>query len=248
MSAAFATGLLFIHANSLHPLHRKSLKVSYKFFYSRNTNEHESGKLLRNAFEPTRDADIARFYRRGSRLVGLRPLASQAHSIGAPASETPNPRTRKRVRAVPEAGAPVHAREHYRNKSTRTASAPFQGLQAMLQSGFRRSIIHSSGMKTKANGQSRRVELGRHIVADPKICGGQPTFKGTRIMVWIVLEQLEDGLTWGEIEREWDGRVTEEAIAEAIAIADFVVKHEPFRGFHVGARRKRARRPAAVTA
>ena len=67
-------------------------------------------------------------------------------------------------------------------------------------------------------------------------------------MVWIVLEQLEDGLTWGEIEREWDGKVTNEAIAEAIAIASLVVKHEPFRGFHVGARRKRARRPAAVTA
>jgi len=67
-------------------------------------------------------------------------------------------------------------------------------------------------------------------------------------MVWIVLEQLEDGLTWGEVEREWDGRVTPEAISEAIAIADFVVKHEPFRGFHVGARRKHARGPAAVTA
>jgi len=103
-------------------------------------------------------------------------------------------------------------------------------------------------MKTKANGQPRRVELGRHIVADPKICGGQPTFKGTRIMLWLVLEQLEQGMKWDEIVGEWDGRVTPEAISEAISIADFVVKHEPFRGFHVGARRKRARRPAAVTA
>jgi len=103
-------------------------------------------------------------------------------------------------------------------------------------------------MKTKANGQPRRVELGRHIVADSKICGGQPTFKGTRIMVWIVLEQLENGLTWEEIEREWDGKVTNEATAEAIAGANLVVKHEPFRGFNVGARRNRARRPAAVPA
>jgi len=84
-------------------------------------------------------------------------------------------------------------------------------------------------MKTKANGQPRRVELGRHIVADPKICGGQPTFKGTRIMVWLVLEQLEQGMKWDEIVGEWDGRVTPEAISEAISIADFVVKHEPFR-------------------
>ena len=103
-------------------------------------------------------------------------------------------------------------------------------------------------MKAKANGRRRRIELGRHIVADPEICGGQPTFKGTRIMVWIVLEQLEDGLTWEEILREWDDKVSQEAVAEAIAIADLVVKHEPFKGFHVGARRKPARRPAAVAA
>ena len=85
-------------------------------------------------------------------------------------------------------------------------------------------------MKTKVNPDRLRIELGRHIVADSTICGGQPTFKGTRIMVWIILEQLERGLTWVEIGREWDGRLPEEAIAEAIAIADLVVKHEPFRG------------------
>ena len=109
-------------------------------------------------------------------------------------------------------------------------------------------IVWRIGMKTKANGHRTRVELGRHIVADSAICGGQPTFKGTRIMVWIVLEQLEEGLSWEKIESEWDGRVCADAIAEAIAIADLVVKHEPFRGFHVGARRKPARRPAAIAA
>ena len=103
-------------------------------------------------------------------------------------------------------------------------------------------------MKTKENGPRHRVELGRHIVADSKICGGQPTFKGTRIMVWIVLEQLDRGLSWQEIVREWDGRVSEEAIGEAIAIAELVVKHEPFKGFNVGARRKPARRTTAIAA
>jgi len=67
-------------------------------------------------------------------------------------------------------------------------------------------------------------------------------------MVWIVLEQLEAGMRWEDVVGEWDGRITPEAISEAIAIANLVVKHEPFRGFHVGARRKRARRSAPVTA
>ena len=98
-------------------------------------------------------------------------------------------------------------------------------------------------MKAKGNGQHRRIELGRHIVADSEICGGQPTFKGTRIMVWIVLDQLERGMTWDEIVGEWRGKVSLTAISEAIAIADLVVKHEPFKGFHVGARRKSARSP-----
>ncbi len=93
-----------------------------------------------------------------------------------------------------------------------------------------------------------RIELGRHIVADPKICGGQPTFKGTRIMVWIVLAQIERGLTWVQIVREWDGKVSKDAIAESIAISRWVEKHKPFKGFHVGARRKPARRTTALAA
>jgi uncharacterized protein (DUF433 family) len=109
-------------------------------------------------------------------------------------------------------------------------------------------MMQGTGMKAIKDGPRKRIQLGRHIVADPEICGGQPTFKGTRIMVWIVLEQLDRGLTWQEVVREWDGRVSEEAIGEAIAIAGLVVKHEPFRGFHVGAGRKSARPPAAIAA
>jgi uncharacterized protein (DUF433 family) len=37
-------------------------------------------------------------------------------------------------------------------------------------------------MKTR-----KRKELGQYIVADPEICHGQLTFKGTRIMVKSVL-------------------------------------------------------------
>ena len=40
-------------------------------------------------------------------------------------------------------------------------------------------------------------ERGQYIVADPDICHGQPTFKGTRIMVKSVLEMLTKGLGLG---------------------------------------------------
>ncbi|HEU0008909.1 MAG TPA: DUF433 domain-containing protein [Verrucomicrobiae bacterium] len=74
-------------------------------------------------------------------------------------------------------------------------------------------------MKSKASGKARRVELGEHIVADPLICHGKPTFKGTRIMVWQVLDALERGEPWDDIVQAWAGQVTREAIAETIRLA-----------------------------
>ncbi len=41
--------------------------------------------------------------------------------------------------------------------------------------------------------------LGRYIVADPRICHGKPTFRGTRIMVADVLEQVAEGMAWEAI-------------------------------------------------
>jgi uncharacterized protein (DUF433 family) len=100
----------------------------------------------------------------------------------------------------------------------------------------------------KENDKSQRVELGRHIVADPKICHGQPTYKGTRIMAWIVLEQIERGMTWDEIAGEWDGQVSHPAIAETLALSHLIKKGEPFRGFHAGARRKPSRQSTPIAA
>jgi len=38
--------------------------------------------------------------------------------------------------------------------------------------------------------------IGRYIVADPAVCHGQPTFRGTRILVADVLEQVSAGMAW----------------------------------------------------
>ncbi len=61
--------------------------------------------------------------------------------------------------------------------------------------------------------------IGRHIVADPKICHGQPTFRGTRIFVSDVLEQVASGMAWETIIEEWHDSITKEAIAEAVQLA-----------------------------
>jgi uncharacterized protein (DUF433 family) len=61
--------------------------------------------------------------------------------------------------------------------------------------------------------------LGRYIVADPAVCHGEPTFRGTRILVADVLEQVANGIVWEAIIEEWRGALTKEAIAEAVRLA-----------------------------
>jgi uncharacterized protein (DUF433 family) len=59
-----------------------------------------------------------------------------------------------------------------------------------------------------------------HIVADPKICHGKPTFKATRIFVRDVLADVEQGLSWDFIIQRWGGgKLSKEAIAEAVHLA-----------------------------
>lgn len=72
-------------------------------------------------------------------------------------------------------------------------------------------------LKPRKNRAARLV--GRYIVADPDICHGKPTFRGTRIMVAHVLEQVAEGMSWEAIIQEWRGRIGKEAIAEAIQLS-----------------------------
>lgn len=61
--------------------------------------------------------------------------------------------------------------------------------------------------------------ISRYIIAAPEICHGKPIFRGTRILVADVLEQVDSGMAWEAIIDEWRGALTKEAIAEALRIA-----------------------------
>jgi len=61
--------------------------------------------------------------------------------------------------------------------------------------------------------------MGRYIVADPRICHGKPTFRGTRVFVSDVLEQVASGMVWEAILEAWNNRITKEAIREAVQLA-----------------------------
>lgn len=72
---------------------------------------------------------------------------------------------------------------------------------------------------TRRSRAPKAAALGRYTVADPGICGGKPTFRGTRILVADVLGQVARGLAWETIVEEWRGAVSMEAIAEAVHLA-----------------------------
>jgi len=57
------------------------------------------------------------------------------------------------------------------------------------------------------------------VVDEPDICHGQLTFRGTRIFVADVLEQVAQGLDWESIIEDWHGSISKEAIAEAVRLA-----------------------------
>ena len=66
-------------------------------------------------------------------------------------------------------------------------------------------------METKTSAQ--------YIASDPAICHGEPTFRGTRILVADVLEQVESGMAYEAIIEEWRYEIDRDAIAEAVRMA-----------------------------
>ena len=91
----------------------------------------------------------------------------------------------------------------------------------------RKSSKNSLSLRKRTSIPKRkRVLLGRYIVADSGICHGEPTFRGTRIMVWQVLEMLTRGLAWEIIIEECHKSITKDAIAEALKLSgEAFLKH-----------------------
>ncbi len=67
--------------------------------------------------------------------------------------------------------------------------------------------------------KSQAKLLGRFIVADPEVCHGKPTFRGTRVFVSDVLEMVAEGMAWETIIEQWHNSITKEAIAEAVTLS-----------------------------
>lgn len=63
------------------------------------------------------------------------------------------------------------------------------------------------------------------IIRDPEICGGQPTIRGTRVLVTVILDYLKDGISFNEILESFPS-ITREDIQEIIAYAKEMITGE----------------------
>lgn len=63
------------------------------------------------------------------------------------------------------------------------------------------------------------------IVRDPKVCHGQATVRGTRIMVSVILDALADGMTEAEIVAEYP-TLTAQGIRAAAAYGAELARDE----------------------
>lgn len=62
------------------------------------------------------------------------------------------------------------------------------------------------------------LRVGKHLIADPRVCHGKLTFKGTRVLVQAVLYHLARGESIEAIREAWPA-LSPEAIKEALHLA-----------------------------
>ena len=71
------------------------------------------------------------------------------------------------------------------------------------------------------------MNIENYITANPDICHGQPCFKGTRIMVYIILELLEAGETVEQILKSYPS-LTRDFIKAALHFAAELIRTEEY--------------------
>ncbi len=68
------------------------------------------------------------------------------------------------------------------------------------------------------------ISLDR-ITVDPRICSGQPTIRGMRITVSIILKQLASGMSWQEIVEAYP-ELEDKDIQQAVQYASWLASEK----------------------
>jgi uncharacterized protein (DUF433 family) len=63
-----------------------------------------------------------------------------------------------------------------------------------------------------------RIEIGKYLAADSRICGGRLILKGSRILVADVLDLAKDGYSPDDIAKQYQGLIRPAAVREALSL------------------------------
>jgi uncharacterized protein (DUF433 family) len=63
-----------------------------------------------------------------------------------------------------------------------------------------------------------RIEIGKYLAADTRVCAGRLIFKGTRILVADALELSQAGYASDDIAAQYRGAIVPAAVREALSL------------------------------
>jgi uncharacterized protein (DUF433 family) len=84
----------------------------------------------------------------------------------------------------------------------------------------------------EVNRMDTRLEF---ITVSPQVCHGQPCIKGTRILVHLILELLETGLTPDQIIQDYYPQLSKEKIEACLHYAATLVRDAEYVPFEMTA-------------
>ena len=63
-----------------------------------------------------------------------------------------------------------------------------------------------------------RIEIGKYLAADTRICSGRLIFRGTRILVSDALDLVEAGYSPQDVAMQYRGLISPKAVREAVSL------------------------------
>jgi uncharacterized protein (DUF433 family) len=71
-----------------------------------------------------------------------------------------------------------------------------------------------------------RIEIGKYLASDSRICGGRLILKGSRILVADVLDLVANGYSPSAVAEQYRGLIRPAAVREAVSLTQRGVVRE----------------------
>jgi uncharacterized protein (DUF433 family) len=93
--------------------------------------------------------------------------------------------------------------------------------KSLVDRGFCDNMVYETTTDALCGSQNH---MNERIVIDPRICDGKPVLRGTRMPVALVVGSLAGGMSFEEVQREYD--LTIDDIRAALKFAGELVEQE----------------------